>query len=299
MNQRFVRLLFILLCGTMLTACSSSKDDVAIKDKKPLNLALLTRLSPSTLELTSLGRKESDSLRTSLIQYGKTLIGTPYRARGTTPQGFDCSGFTGYVYQQNGFKIPRSSREQFAALPKVDKPKPGDLVFFQKKGRINHVGIYVGDGKMIHSPQTGDVVKIESLEKPNWKKRYAGARSILLDERTLAQYRLDSKKALKTAVAKNEPKTSKTQSSKTTSKSAKTNTQAGKNLASKQKSSAGKQLASKTKSSKTTKSTQKNKGSAKVIAKHTPEKKTVKERLNADAKKQSKKQLAKTSNKRK
>lgn len=276
MNQRFVRLLFILLCGTVVTACSSSKDDVAIKDKKPLNLALLTRLSPPTLELTSLRGKESDSLRTSLIQYGKTLIGTPYRARGTTPQGFDCSGFTGYVYQQNGFKIPRSSLEQFATLPKVDKPKPGDLVFFQKEGRINHVGIYVGDGKMIHSPQTGDVVKIESLEKPNWKKRYAGARSILLDERTLAQYRLDSKKALKTtAVAKNEPKTSKAKLSKNTSKTAKTNTQAGKNLASKQKSSAGKQLASKTKSSKTTKSSQKNKGSAKVIAKHTPEKKAV------------------------
>ncbi|MDO4777192.1 MAG: C40 family peptidase [Cardiobacteriaceae bacterium] len=123
--------------------------------------------------------KGAQKSRESLLTQGKKLIGTPYLWGGTSPKGFDCSGLVHYLYHKQGISLPRSSRDQFAALPAVDQPQPGDLVFFRKKGVINHVGIYVGDGKMLHAPQTGSHVRIESMQKPNWQRRYAGARRAL------------------------------------------------------------------------------------------------------------------------
>ncbi|SUO97206.1 C40 family peptidase [Suttonella ornithocola] len=123
--------------------------------------------------------KSKLTIRQSLIATGKNLIGTPYRWGGTTPKGFDCSGFVHYLYQQKGYQLPRSSQEQFKALTPIENPQPGDLVFFRRGGKITHVGLYIGDGKMLHSPQTGEHVRIESIQKPNWQKRYAGARRVL------------------------------------------------------------------------------------------------------------------------
>lgn len=121
----------------------------------------------------------SDSARYALLNESKKFIGTPYRYGGTTPKGFDCSGFIQHIYRLQGYLLPRTSRDQFSQLTPVSAPKPGDLVFFHRGGRINHVGLYIGGGKMIHSPQSGERVRIESIEKPNWKRRYAGARTIL------------------------------------------------------------------------------------------------------------------------
>ena len=98
-------------------------------------------------------------------------IGVPYVWGGTTPSGFDCSGFVQYCYQQVGVNLPRTSREQFKvgtfiAAENLGGLKPGDLVFFgygADPGRIHHVGMYVGDGNFIHAPGTGDHVKISSL----------------------------------------------------------------------------------------------------------------------------------------
>lgn len=118
--------------------------------------------------------------REQVIALGRSLIGTPYLWGGTTPNGFDCSGFVSYIYGKHGFSLPRTSNEQFSRLNAVDTPAPGDLVFFRSKsGRISHVGMYIGNGNMLHSPQSGEKVRIESMEKPNWKRRYAGARRIL------------------------------------------------------------------------------------------------------------------------
>lgn len=124
--------------------------------------------------------KTISAQRKQLIALGHSLIGTPYKWGGTTPKGFDCSGFVGYLYNKQGLTLPRTSNDQFNQLKSVDKPAPGDLVFFyDKSGRITHVGMYIGDGKMLHSPQSGETVRVESIEKPNWKRRYAGARRIL------------------------------------------------------------------------------------------------------------------------
>lgn len=145
------------------------------KADKPASRALIKASQPQATPLP----KGAQKFRDSLLSQGKKLIGTPYLWGGTSPKGFDCSGLVHYLYGKHGVSLPRSSRDQFASLPAVDHPQPGDLVFFRKKGVINHVGIYVGDGKMLHAPQTGSHVRIESIEKPNWQRRYAGARRAL------------------------------------------------------------------------------------------------------------------------
>lgn len=100
-----------------------------------------------------------------IVAYAKRFIGTPYRYGGTSPNGFDCSGFTQYVYSNFGGNLPHNSSSQFGCGTAVSKSElqPGDLVFFSSSSRISHVGIYVGGGKFIHSPQAGESVKISSF----------------------------------------------------------------------------------------------------------------------------------------
>jgi cell wall-associated NlpC family hydrolase len=113
-----------------------------------------------------------------VVRKGLTYLGTPYVWGGTTPKGFDCSGLAQYLYAQEGVKIPRVSQDQFRAgraIPAAQM-QPGDLVFFQKNGDVHHVGIYMGGGKFLQSPHTGDVVKISSLSEPYYRAQFCGAR---------------------------------------------------------------------------------------------------------------------------
>ena len=105
---------------------------------------------------------------TKILETAYTKLGSPYKWGATGPNSFDCSGFTSWVYRQHGISLSRTAQAQSQGGVAVDRSnlQPGDLVFFGSgTGRITHVGIYVGDGKMIHSPQTGDVVKISVLHK--------------------------------------------------------------------------------------------------------------------------------------
>lgn len=97
----------------------------------------------------------------SAIRYALSQLGTPYRYAMSSPgRGFDCSGLTAYAWGKAGVSLPRNSRRQYNALPKVPKElaQPGDLIFTGSP--IHHVGIYLGGGRMVHAPQTGDVVKV-------------------------------------------------------------------------------------------------------------------------------------------
>jgi len=118
-----------------------------------------------------------------ILEAAFSQLGTDYRRGGTTPrQGFDCSGFTTWVFNRYGIELPRSSREQYQVGQKVSKKqlRKGDLVFFKiRKSRISHVGIYLEDGKFIHSARPGRDVEISSLDEAYWSKRYAGGRRVI------------------------------------------------------------------------------------------------------------------------
>lgn len=113
-----------------------------------------------------------------VIEAAQKLKGTPYVYGGSTPAGFDCSGFTMYCYSKIGVKLKHNAAAQYNQGKHVSRKnlKKGDLVFFGSKGSINHVGIYIGDGKMIHSPHTGAHVRIEGIDEHG---RYVGACRVL------------------------------------------------------------------------------------------------------------------------
>ncbi len=114
------------------------------------------------------------------VQYRRT----PFRWGGTTPDGFDCSGYTSYVYRKAGIKIPRTASMQYDSGHSVSRSdlRKGDLVFFMRWPVIgfflspSHVGIYVGNNRFIHSPSSGGSVRFDSLDNTYWKSRYKGAR---------------------------------------------------------------------------------------------------------------------------
>jgi cell wall-associated NlpC family hydrolase len=112
------------------------------------------------------------------------FLGVPYRRGGNTAEsGFDCSGFVRAMYNQTvGHMLPRRAEEQAAATEKIDASqlKPGDLVFFNTMRRaFSHVGIYVGEGKFIHSPRSGAQVRVEDMNGSYWQRRFDGARRVL------------------------------------------------------------------------------------------------------------------------
>lgn len=124
----------------------------------------------------------SDSDREGVIGTAMSRMGTRYRWGGTTPAGFDCSGFVGYVYSRNGKRLPRTASEQSKQGQSVGKGnlKKGDLVFFRttRSSRVSHVGIYVGEGKFVHASSGGGRVKVSSLSDSYYSKRFAGAKRV-------------------------------------------------------------------------------------------------------------------------
>jgi murein DD-endopeptidase len=118
----------------------------------------------------------------NLLQHALALLGTPYRWGGTGTDGFDCSGLVGYVFHSAlGIDLPRVSRDMATSGQLISDRSalsPGDLVFFGKKGRVDHVGIYVGNGRFLHAPRTGRDVTVSSLESGYWSNKYMQARRV-------------------------------------------------------------------------------------------------------------------------
>lgn len=118
-----------------------------------------------------------------LVMTAMNFIGVRYRLGGSTAEtGFDCSGFTRHIFENSiGLVLPRRASEQANApgLLSINKDelKPGDLVFFNTLRRtFSHVGIYIGDGKFIHSPRAGGQVRVEDMRIAYWTQRFNGAR---------------------------------------------------------------------------------------------------------------------------
>jgi len=143
----------------------------------------LTEPAPRANVPVSYGASSSTSAGQRVVQIAEQFLGLPYIYGGSTPAGFDCSGFTSYVFKQLGYSLYRSSYQQINNGIPVSKSdlQPGDLLLFKRQGasRIHHVGIYVGDGMMIHSPQTGDVIKYTSIVSGYYNNCYYAARRIV------------------------------------------------------------------------------------------------------------------------
>ena len=99
-------------------------------------------------------------------------VGVPYRYGGQSPTGFDCSGLVHYAYLEAGVSTPRTTRQLWSAARTIeqDELKPGDLLFFRIDGKMSHVGMYLGERRFVHAPQSGRRVSVASLEMPFYRQ---------------------------------------------------------------------------------------------------------------------------------
>ena len=99
-------------------------------------------------------------------------VGVRYRYGGESPQGFDCSGLVHYAYNQAGVNVPRTTTQLWAAAANVDRAdlRAGDVLFFRIDGKMSHVGIYLGEKRFVHAPQSGRSVSVASLDAPFYRK---------------------------------------------------------------------------------------------------------------------------------
>jgi cell wall-associated NlpC family hydrolase len=170
----------LILC-TALAASLLAAPAHAAPDDAVLQMLQDKGLIPAAEETNAFVRQVREQA-SDLVLSAMNFLGVPYRRGGNTESGFDCSGFTRHVFEMSlGLVLPRRADEQAKSqsLLQVAKEelKPGDLVFFNTMKRaFSHVGIYIGDGKFIHSPRTGSEVRIEDMREAYWAKRYNGAR---------------------------------------------------------------------------------------------------------------------------
>ena len=109
-------------------------------------------------------------------------VGAPYRWGGADPRGFDCSGLVMYVYGRAGVSLPHGAAKQYRLGTPVARKElaPGDIVFFD---RLNHSGIYIGDGRFVHASKSGDAVKVARLDEAWFERRWVGARRLPVTDR--------------------------------------------------------------------------------------------------------------------
>lgn len=141
-----------------------------------------TRQAPPDFSVPAKEQAVLTATQKEVLRTARSLIGIPYRFGGTTPKGFDCSGFIGYVYQKAArLSLPRTTE----ALTRTGRPvspnelRPADLVYFEIEEKSFHAGIYIGGGKFIHAPSSKGKVNIQRLDLDYWRSRYRGARRVL------------------------------------------------------------------------------------------------------------------------
>lgn len=174
---------------TALLPRLAASDTMPMLDRSAMFAGDLSRLL-ANYDLSNTGvltQKEDGGNVQTVLKRALTLLGTPYRWGGTSPDsGFDCSGLVGYVFRTAlGIELPRVSRDmatnaEAELIKDRDELKQGDLVFFGRKGRVNHVGIYVGEGRFLHSPSTGKDVRVDSLLTGYWSAKFMQARRVAM-----------------------------------------------------------------------------------------------------------------------
>ncbi|MDB5984668.1 MAG: peptidase, partial [Pseudomonas sp.] len=154
------------------------------------------RKSPTVAAIPpQMGAKQSSTVLSRAVN----VLGTPYRWGGSSPtKGFDCSGLVKYAFRDvNEADLPRTSNAMAEGHgQKVDRKdlKPGDLLFFNIKGRqVNHVAIYLGNDRFIHAPRRGKAVSIDTLSKPYWDDHYVLAKRVLPKQKEQTPLRLSQR----------------------------------------------------------------------------------------------------------
>jgi cell wall-associated NlpC family hydrolase len=175
---------------TALLPRLAASDTMPMLDRSAMFAGDLSRLL-ANYDLSQTGvltSKQDDGGKVqTVLKRALTLLGTPYRWGGTSPDsGFDCSGLVGYVFRTAlGIELPRVSRDMASKtdaelIKNREELKQGDLVFFGRKGRVSHVGIYVGEGRFLHSPSTGKDVRVDSLITGYWSAKFMQARRVAM-----------------------------------------------------------------------------------------------------------------------
>lgn len=172
----------LLIAGTCAQAAPPHASDGDL-DQFLQNRGLVQRLDDARQTVTDRASE--------LVVAAMAFLGVPYRRGGNSIEtGFDCSGFVRAMYEQTaGLLLPRRAEQQAAATQTIDRTElqPGDLVFFNTLRRAySHVGIYVGDGKFIHSPRAGAQVRVENMRVAYWNTRFDGARRVPIGQAVAA-----------------------------------------------------------------------------------------------------------------
>lgn len=170
--RRTYLIALLLLCSQAIASPVAQADDL---DRLLADKGLLSRLDQV--------RQSATNTASDLVFTALGFMGVPYRRGGNSAEtGFDCSGFVKAMYEQTvGLILPRRAEQQAASTQKIERSdlQPGDLVFFNTMRRaFSHVGIYVGEGKFIHSPKPGAEVRVEDMGVSYWRSRFDGARRV-------------------------------------------------------------------------------------------------------------------------
>ena len=151
------------------------------KDKSSAPQGLTFKKKGKTYKGLEIGHQPISGNVKEILTYANTFTGVPYKFGGTTPAGFDCSGYIRYVFQKIGYDLPRQADEQYTVGKKVEKSnlQPGDLVFFETyEPGISHSGIYIGDGQFISATSSSGVA-VADIDDSYWGPRYVGAKRVL------------------------------------------------------------------------------------------------------------------------
>ncbi|MBM3772169.1 MAG: NlpC/P60 family protein [Acidimicrobiia bacterium] len=137
--------------------------------------------NPGGARAASAAASGGDAALSAVLNTALALVGTPYRNGGSSPEGFDCSGFTQWVFARHHIALPRETREQYATGMRVGRAAvaPGDLVFFSTVAPgASHVGIALDEDQFIHAPSSRGVVRVERRSSTYWRRRFVGARRV-------------------------------------------------------------------------------------------------------------------------